>query len=406
MRLFYAAFLLVMMLLSTVVHAQGTQATETARSLEWSPNGRILAIGTETTISFYDTRTYELVQRFDNLGWVSNFSWNNNGTKLAAIVPGEMWTKLTLWDLNAPDTAPITTEDIIGESLHNQIAWSPDDRYVAVYGSVWIYIFDTSTGIKVHTLWDESKTHNTAVSSLNWASDNRTLYALYSGRTNALLAWGVTEERVKYIFLSGLLSYPKAMDLSDDSQFIIVDQGITLLILEAATGDLLKTITDVAPGKFNIKDIFWRPGGEQIIGVTNDRIMTWDAQSGALIDVQTLPPTYYVGLRDVALSPQGVQLGVILKSTPDISSTKDFAVTTAQSNLSPIYGEALQILVPAPSLALLDSIQAACAPTKPPAALPTTDNLATYIDAINADASIPPACAADLIAVAEALLIP
>jgi hypothetical protein len=60
----------------------------------------------------------------------------------------------------------------------------------------------------------------------------------------------------------------------------------------------------------------------------------------------------------------------------------------------------IQIVVPAPSLDLLTSIAATCAPETN---LPSTDDLTAYIDIINADPAIPPACAADLLAVAEAL---
>jgi hypothetical protein len=151
--------------------------------------------------------------------------------------------------------------------------------------------------------------------------------------------------------------------------------------------------------------ITWDTNGVRlIVDRFNGRNEIWDTTTGQLIE--TLSLDRQGGRFLMALSPFGGRLA-LGNAAPmsEISSAQGRAEGVIQT----LANGAIQIVVPAPSLERLQAVANACnAPASVERLLPTSDaagQLAAFVSSVEAlpEDTIPPACAADLIAVAEAL---
>jgi hypothetical protein len=110
-------------------------------------------------------------------------------------------------------------------------------------------------------------------------------------------------------------------------------------------------------------------------------------------------------IEDIELSPYGGRLAIANNGStlaPELPTNVDGTTLATQTLLD----GAVQIVVPAPSLERLQAIADACnAPSTVEQALATSDQLTDFVAEVEAlpENTIPLACAADLIAVAEAL---
>lgn len=247
------------------------------------------------------------------------------------------------------------------------VEWNPTGSQIALAtlgGN--IKILDAKTGDGILALRDKNPS---LIYTLAWSPDSTKL-AL---QTTALVEPGTPG------------SYPEP-GLPEKARLF------SILILDLNNG---KVVTNITSG---VNYIAWHSDGIHLAGTDYEATLyIWNVMTGMLID-QYSTSSYRVKL--LRYSPYGEWLMVAFN--PSIPNN--------QSGVTPIsivskteLGGLIRVLFPTPSLALLDSIQATCVPTKPPAALSTSNELDLYIEAVKADTSIPPACAADLIAVAEAL---
>jgi len=166
-----------------------------------------------------------------------------------------------------------------------------------------------------------------------------------------------------------------------------------LVILDAKT---LEEVAQLTEPVHNAMDPFlWSPDGGRIAILHPDKIEVIDAQTGASLE-QVATENYNL---NAAWSPFGGRLA--------IAEVSDQTVTQQASNSN---AQEIQFVVPAPSPALLDSIEGKCVPAKMISKLPVAETLTAnsntteaYVAAVQADKTIPASCAADLIEVAQAL---
>jgi hypothetical protein len=149
----------------------------------------------------------------------------------------------------------------------------------------------------------------------------------------------------------------------------------------------------------------WSPNAVDLArGGLNGEISIWDVQTGELIDNIRAG----IAVKSLAYSPYGGRLayGGTIPSDSSALSSNQTDISDAGETLA---GGAVHIVVPAPSLERLQAVADACnAPTAVERALPTSavaSQLSTFVANVEAlpENTIPPACAADLVAVAEAL---
>lgn len=155
----------------------------------------------------------------------------------------------------------------------------------------------------------------------------------------------------------------------------------------------------------NFFSIDWDNHDERLAVVTGDFVIqVWDINTGAVL-YESPPFTSYTA----EFSPYGGRLAVSNLSLPAQQVSGEIDSTLTQNNAR-IFGKGVvQIIVPTPSLERLQSIAEAC---NTPATIEQSltasieaDRLTEFVAQVEAlpENTIPPACRADLLAVAESI---
>ncbi len=103
-----------------------TSSGETTYSIDWSPDGQALAVGTETGINIWDFNKQKIITNLKgHLRSVDSLDWSPDGSKLAS---GSTWDgSIYIWDI------PKGTQ---ADSMHFKnvdcLAWSPDGKTLAI----------------------------------------------------------------------------------------------------------------------------------------------------------------------------------------------------------------------------------------------------------------------------------
>lgn len=133
------------------------------RVLDWSRNGRFLAVAGNGHISIWDTSTGELFKRLKHrFHEYRSLSWSPDGTRIAAAYNN----KVLIW-------LPGQGKKI---SVHhykaqvNSVAWSPDGLYLACGGYDYLVHIWNVHSAHLQTVYTG---HNQPISSLSWSPDSR-----------------------------------------------------------------------------------------------------------------------------------------------------------------------------------------------------------------------------------------
>lgn len=198
----------------------------------FSPNGAILAISIvshdldKSGIQLWDTKTFEKIGTLNQSGdHVASLAWSPDGNTLAAtpvfFVNNKFGGKdIVFWDLESKKTK---AESLNYFTENNGVCWSPDGKYLAVYGADhidnivirWkvpkIHILDAASHRILHTL----KSSTGKFSDVAFTSDSN--YILGVGLENSLIMWNLkTGKRENTVMDSvGRLS---SIEISRDTQ--------------------------------------------------------------------------------------------------------------------------------------------------------------------------------------------
>lgn len=328
-------------------------ALQRVASLDWSPLYLdYLAVGGKTgslagTVIVINTLSNQIQYSLESGESLSSTAWSPDGTKIAATsnivgTPITSRNEVRVWDAG---TGELLTNSLFSIGPITSIAWSPTSQQIA--GSTTDHvtlIWDVATGAVIHTLTG----HTDVVMSVAWSSDGRQLATTGSVLDNTVRIWNAdTSENIS--------SFPSRFGIvrwSAVGNLLAIGESGSLRLLDAGTGEELGSI--------------------QLNAVS----------------------------RAFAYSPYGGRLA--LAGSAPSTHTMENAVQTLANG-------AVQIVVPVPSPERLQAIADACnAPAAVEQSLTASlqaDQLSTFITQVEAlpENTIPPACADDLIAVAEAL---
>jgi WD40 repeat protein len=351
--------------LAPVFTVQGHIAAGT--EVAWSPDETMLASGAfdpDNTLRIWDAKTGTLINEYPEVGIdILSVAWKPDGSQIIASAAEPLTSSepTLIVEVTTGELAR-TNPGTIGN-----LAWSPDLRRIAVTGTSSLVIFD--------------------------ASD-----------FEVVAEYRINQQR----FRPGLQSQPIALTWNHAGSLIAAGMGDGRVFLwdpENPNPDAVITLiahdytgTDRFTGW--VHALHFDEMDQMLTAVSGDgTVRTWDIQTQRVISEQTLSPNYAADI-----SPLGVRVANGLSTPTDVVKNPESLVETRVSN-----GQiSLYVLNPTPAeferVAELCEIPQAARSTLAQQ-LVTRDEAtkAAAIDDIQAVGQHP-ACAADLLAVAEALL--
>jgi len=231
----------------------------TGDSFTWSPNGEILAIDGPSKIYFYDTHSWEQMASIDTVKWPGEYRFSPDGKTIATV---DSQQKIRLWDV-ATGKLISTFENV-------------DQEVVG-----WVHVFDyNSTG------------------------ESLLLMSTKGGSNFYAYVWDIPTSKVVYSYQS-FLEYREAVDaaFSPDGQQAALLIYDTITIVNTNSGQVLKTIILTNEYIESTVKIAYSPDGKKLL--TTGGI--FDIESGAQLNEQGFP--------EFQLSPDGRILAGALRET-------------------------------------------------------------------------------------------
>jgi WD40 repeat protein len=388
------------------------------RTVAWSPDGKHIAVGYQNgrieVISLMSPSTVMVLQDSAN-GFITALDWSPDGQMLASGT-ASYDNRLTIWDINTG--APVITDNTFGIDIL-EVQWSLDGTHVLAtsaepqslpFNSILVNVLSKDTqGLSLGT-----------VSSAQWSPDGAKIALSHVSRvfifdidSMTIVADYPIEQTT---FRSRLQN--QALEVIWHPNGTELAIGMTdgrILILSHKTPNELALVTTLIAHDYNGDDrllgfvyaLSFTNDGNRLTSISGDgTVRTWDTSTWQVIDEVTTAPNYgaaftvYGGRAAVTTTLDAMQ------SSPDVDSA--FTQSSIANGL-------VQIIVAAPSLDRLNAIAELCVRD---AAIPTraVSELARPLTSIEAlphfiaqveslpDGAIPPACAADLLAIASALI--
>ena len=356
--------------------------------MDWSRDGQFIAVGYTTGfVEVWDADTHQQITLIPFSDVVNDVVWHPENTRLLAIGGGEPGNHLAFVHVYDIITNEIELEFEAGSSISG-LSWNQDGSKLAVASNP-IVRFAGSTEIIVWDMTNEEPTLRLLPMSdgnftdIEWSPDNQYIAAGLTDSTVRI--WDVVRGEIIQT-LQGHTAVVQSVGWNPDSTQL-VSTAITLdrrvKIWDFITGETI-TSADIEWGG----SVVWSPDGEQIAVYGVGIVTFFEAESlSEIVTIQTDPTQ-----RQVVYSPYG--------------GRAVFAI-----NRDVVDG--LQVLVPNPSLERLKIIAEMCIRDSSDLTeieisilssvmIEQLPNLIEQVELLPEDA-IPPACRADLLAVAEAL---
>jgi WD40 repeat protein len=149
--------------------------TGTAYTLDWSFDGKTLAVGSGFEISLLSNDLTETIAVMKPEGGALGVTWSPD-KKQFATVNGFRNPTISLWDWDGPNNQLTLNKEIRAGSDQYGVAWSPNGKMLATLGNdrqTVIQIWDTNTWKEIQKFELEFDNPRRA---LNWSTDSTTLY--------------------------------------------------------------------------------------------------------------------------------------------------------------------------------------------------------------------------------------
>jgi WD40 repeat protein len=387
MPLFIRLTIFVLLLLAAPRHRNASSQDIT--EFVWSSNGRYIAVGYgDGSIQIEDTFSGEILADIQAHSLViTEFAWNDNGSKLASGSSDEtvkVWDwqeqKLltSITDLGEPVSALAWQDDLLllgfggfnvdetfqvwdlnGEKVDSDkntgavidFLWHPDGEVIALLGLNTIGLVDARTFGTSTLLELEEQPGENLVSAGSWSHDGR--WIATGSRNGKVKLWDMTAQKAVQEFQATELQRMQRDDLF----------------------------------AYSVVGIAFSEDDKELTSITRDgRVRTWNLEDGRLITETILT----VNIDFVRYSPFKGRLAISTVATDNASET-------------------LQIIVPDASIKKLEMMTRKCTGESQPDIISQTQDLQDlpeFIEQVKAlpEGAVPAACAADLIAVAEAVI--
>ncbi|MBW4437804.1 MAG: WD40 repeat domain-containing protein [Pleurocapsa minor GSE-CHR-MK-17-07R] len=325
--------------------------TENLVSIAWSPDGMRFSTGGEIR----DARSLELLLTLNANSGIGG--WSPDGMQVLA------WADELSLGLYESRTGELLRTISVGEIVPDAVSWSPNGAYFALLLPTGITnIISAEDGRQIASI------PMAYPIGLRWSPDSQYLAAAF-----------YTEVEPG---TPNILPYA----LSPTIAFVMVWDALSGSVVQEFSG------LPALPLEFS-----WHPQRPELAGGAGEGIVyIWNIETEEQELFRSLS-----ALTNLEYSVFGGRLVVGSWRENQVAfDTQPFEMASPIEQVQDVVPDTLVLIVPDPSIERLNAIAAACdAPVSP--SIDMTDYI-TQVEALPAD-SIPPACAADLVAVARAL---
>ena len=239
-----------------IAEIQLESQTGTAYTLDWSPDGKILAADSAVEITMLSDDLQQTFVVLKPEGGALCFAWSPDQAHFASVLGFRNQT-ITIWDWDSTNKQVAKAQELRGGSDQYGVSWSPDGELLASLGNDRQGVYQIwSTGT-----WEEIQKYELPYANprraLNWSADSSTLYDAGEANGDAVIfALNVKDGTVQE-----LAKFPveqvAAFTISPDTRkFAIAGEGV-IRILDAASGNLLAEFPSVPEPV----DLAWNPNG-------------------------------------------------------------------------------------------------------------------------------------------------
>jgi len=274
-------------------------------AVAFSPDGKIVASGSgDGTIELREVATGALDRTLSGQAGVWCIAFSPDGRTLAA---GSLDQTVELWDMATgvlTRTLSISTEQTAMSLGFHNISFSPDGKTLAAsgYDDSTVKLWDVTAGSLLRTL----SGHTGPVNSVAFSPDGRTIASagfydmtvkLWDAATGALLHT-----------LSGHTGYVWSVDFSPDGKVVASgSDDRTIKLWDAATGKPLRALSGCSGSVYSA---VFSPDGRSLASGSHDdgMIGVWDTDTGTLlrgVSAHTTP------VSSIAFSPNGKLLASV-----------------------------------------------------------------------------------------------
>ncbi|HEY0752878.1 MAG TPA: WD40 repeat domain-containing serine/threonine-protein kinase [Ktedonobacteraceae bacterium] len=281
------------------------------RAVAWSPDSVYAASATDAIVRvWHAAQGYNLSSYREHLGLIKHMVWSPVDARIASISEEN---KIRIWDSNTGKTLssyPGDPNSNFNPNLVQWLAWSATGRYLAVAGSKFITVWDTSEeepivqlrnkyqsgcrglcwspdgkrlavtqgrSVSIHRLEERGKTlhyrYSSSVNAVAW-SPNGT-YLASGGDDRVVHVWDVQTNRLVGIY-HGHLKPISALSWSPNNACLVSGSlASNIHVWDAMTG---QSIVSFHAHVGDILTVAWSPDGRSILSGGSDcRVYVWNA---------------------------------------------------------------------------------------------------------------------------------
>jgi WD40 repeat protein len=364
-------------------------------SIRWSPNGEFIAGGYSSgTLRVWNASTGEILMEVQGRpNSITDVAWSPDGLRLASTNAVDAFVQV--W--NVADSSLVT--ELNGEAFNGgvaYVAWNPRGTMLASI------VFSETSPLRIWSVQGDQFellpiSDSFAAFDLEWSPDgNQLAVASFNGvfTFNAFSPENFVKTNVA----------PPALHLAwspDSLHLAASDMEGLIYLVNTQTAQTISTMQGRArDNEHGISTLAWSPDGQRLaVDDWDGTIQIWDTATSTLLESYSLSRQ---GSRNlITWSPYGGRLA-LGNAAPVVQAQMsqaavDMTVATAD----------FQIIVPLPSLETLSAVQSLCMTPEQirEVGTPAVEQLGVFEQAVEqaASDSIPSACAADLLALTEAL---
>lgn len=380
--------------------AQRDDVPTSPQLVTWSPNGNYIGVSGYELMQVFETQTGTLVFDLSADGIaVLNHKWSADSNRVALLTGFDLGTgaELAVWDIRSQTRIYSTSNQLYQEQgFLTDFDWSADGQTIVLsqqgVGTNLLLLDTTSWQIR------DRLSVTSPITEIALNPDNRRLAVSYSGITMQVLDLAASGNVLHTFEPESGFAIAFAWS-PDGSQFALGYADGVVRIWDSATWIQRDSIfTGIDRPMFSIS---WSLDDSQIaVARSGASVGVWAVNTGELLFEGQPLMTF-----TTAFSPYSARVAYASLRTPNSPEAQTQVPNNSPNELHSLANGLVYIFVPDPTLERLHSIAALCdAPlTLPDAA--QADQLSAFVAQVEAlpAGSIPPACAADLIAVAEAL---